>query len=90
MTQQSETVWVVSFEVDEEGALLDYQIDEFYLPEYSATVVAHLRNQMGKGVFTALDEAKLWASTQLQPQGCGGCCQQKGTKGGCGCPHAKA
>ena len=84
-TSEANVVWIVSFQIDETGRFLDYEIDEFDLSEHPGAG-AKLTPLIGKGVFTSSDEAKLWAEKQFAGQsGCSGC----GCGSGGGCCHGK-
>jgi hypothetical protein len=90
VTQNAETVWVVSFGLDETGGYVDYQIDEFDLREYPEKIAEQLRKQQGNGVFPTFPDAELWARLQTRSGGCGGGCGGHGKAGGCGCPHKQS
>lgn len=72
-------VWIVSFNVDENGRFLDYAVDTFDI-EAHPRANSKLSGLMGKGVFTNYEEAEEWAKKQLAGcnkeccRGCGGCC----------------
>jgi hypothetical protein len=89
VTQNAETVWVVSFGLDETGGYVDYQIDEFDLREYPEKIAEQLRKQQGNGVFPNFQDAEQWARLQTSSGGCGGGCGGHGEAGGCGCPHKR-
>lgn len=82
---KNDTVWIVSFEVDQKGKFLDYAVEEFDLREHPRAV-EKLESLVGKGVFSSAEEAERWAKKQFaEPNhGCGGGC---GCGGGGGCCH---
>ena len=77
-------VWIVSFEIDEAGRFLNYDVAEFDLDEHPGAA-EKLSPLIGKGVFKSSEEARLWAEKQFSSssagcQGCGGGgCQGKPT-----------
>lgn len=81
---EMDVVWIVSFQINEKGQFLDYEIDQFDLGEHPGSV-SKLTPLIGKGVFTSAEEARKWAEKQFSGQsGCSGC----GCGGG-GCCHGK-
>lgn len=83
----AEWAWMVSFVVNEDGSLGDYEIEEVNLDSYSVSVADKLRSKSGKGLFDNAEEARSWAEAQLGSKSCGCCCGNGGL--GCGCPHKK-
>jgi hypothetical protein len=81
-TSEANIVWIVSFQIDETGRFLDYEIDQLDLHDHPE-VGAKLTTLIGKGVFTSAEEAKVWAEKQFASRsgcsgcGCGGCCHEK-------------
>jgi len=82
---KNDTVWIVSFEVDQAGKFLDYAVEEFDLREHPRAA-NKLEPLVGKGVFESAAEAEEWAKKQFAApsHSCGGGC---GCGGGGGCCH---
>lgn len=83
----AEWAWMVSFVVNEDGSLGDYELEEVNLDFYNSTAANKLRAKIGKGLFTNAEEARMWAEAQLGDKSCGCRCGSSGK--GCGCPHKK-
>lgn len=73
-------VWIVSFQVDDAGRFLNYEVDQFDLQDHPGSA-DKLSSLLGKGVFTSAEEARIWAEKQFSV-GTGGC--GRGCNGGCG------
>ncbi|MEG6586274.1 hypothetical protein [Dendrosporobacter sp. 1207_IL3150] len=80
--KNTEIVWIVSFEVDEDGSLQSYLIEEQDLSSYRTDIANSLRELIGKGLFYSHSEAEKWAEAQTNSScGCkgkkgGGCCRK--------------
>lgn len=80
-----DVVWIVSFQVDDAGRFLDYQVDRFDFQEHPGSV-DNLCSLLGKGVFKSAEEAKEWAERQFflaSTRGCGRCGGCSGDRGCC-------
>ena len=73
---QHEIVWMVSFEVDDDGKLSDYIVDAIDLKDYRADVADNLRSKLGKGIFNSADLAEEWAKSQSNVKSCGCRCNK--------------
>lgn len=79
----SDRVWMVSFEISEDGKLQNYHVEEKDLADYRQDVAASLREMFGKGLFNNKEEAVAWADNQLAEvnKSCcgktGGCCRNR-------------
>ncbi len=76
----TEMIYMVSFEVDENGSLKGYSIDEKDLAAYRADIADNLKSMFGKGIFHKKEEARQWAEAQIEAGASQSCC---GKSGGC-------